>query len=110
MANANDYKFDHFNVTFPAEYVAHVEINRPDKLNAFFEQYVLSFSSQPRTPYVIVSYIFYYLFWVPFSLADFSVPLRHAIGLLWGFRLLHGNFQKPCLRKGHSNSSKFGMP
>jgi delta(3,5)-delta(2,4)-dienoyl-CoA isomerase len=42
MANANDYKFDHFNVTFPAEYVAHVEINRPDKLNAFFEQYVLS--------------------------------------------------------------------
>jgi hypothetical protein len=42
MANANDYKYEHFNVTFPAEYVAHVEINRPDKLNAFFEQYVLA--------------------------------------------------------------------
>lgn len=38
MANANDYKFDYFNVTFPSEYVAHVEINRPEKMNAFFEQ------------------------------------------------------------------------
>lgn len=26
-----------FNITFPAEYVAHVEINRPQKLNAFFD-------------------------------------------------------------------------
>ena len=25
-----------FNVTLPAQYVAHVEINRPEKLNAFF--------------------------------------------------------------------------
>lgn len=36
----NDYQsFKHFIIRFPAEhqYVAHVEINRPDKLNAFFE-------------------------------------------------------------------------
>lgn len=26
-----------FNLSMPAEYVAHVEINRPDKLNAFHE-------------------------------------------------------------------------
>ena len=30
--------FKHFLVTTPAEYVAHVEINRPAKLNAFFEE------------------------------------------------------------------------
>jgi delta(3,5)-delta(2,4)-dienoyl-CoA isomerase len=36
----NDYQsFKHFIIRFPAEhqYVAHVEINRPDKMNAFFE-------------------------------------------------------------------------
>lgn len=54
MANTNDYKFDHFNVTFPAEYVAHVEINRPDKLNAFFEQYVLPFPILSQSLYVYV--------------------------------------------------------
>lgn len=33
-----DYtRFTHFNVSSPSEYVAHVEINRPQKLNAFFE-------------------------------------------------------------------------
>jgi len=35
MAEAYNYEF--FNVSFPAEYVAHVEINRPEKLNAFKE-------------------------------------------------------------------------
>ena len=41
---ANEYNVEYFNVSFPAEYVAHVEINRPKKLNAFVEQYVfLSF-------------------------------------------------------------------
>jgi delta(3,5)-delta(2,4)-dienoyl-CoA isomerase len=35
---AEEYKYEYFNVTFPAEYVAHVEINRPEKLNAFVEQ------------------------------------------------------------------------
>ena len=40
MANPQDYKYDFFNVTFPAEYVAHVEINRPEKMNAFKEVYV----------------------------------------------------------------------
>jgi len=32
-----EYQFEHFNVTFPAQYVAVVEINRPKKLNAFFQ-------------------------------------------------------------------------
>lgn len=32
-----DYTFENFTVTFPAEYVAQVEINRPKKLNAFTE-------------------------------------------------------------------------
>jgi delta(3,5)-delta(2,4)-dienoyl-CoA isomerase len=34
------YEFDYFNVTFPSEYVAQVEINRPERLNAFIEVYV----------------------------------------------------------------------
>ncbi|KAJ5115705.1 Delta(3-5)-Delta(2-4)-dienoyl-CoA isomerase [Penicillium angulare] len=36
---AQDYSFQHFNVHFPADspYVAHVEINRAKKMNAFFE-------------------------------------------------------------------------
>jgi 1,4-dihydroxy-2-naphthoyl-CoA synthase len=37
---AEAYQKEFFNVTFPAEYVAHVEINRPEKLNAFKEMYV----------------------------------------------------------------------
>ncbi|KAL2218350.1 ClpP/crotonase-like domain-containing protein [Thermoascus aurantiacus ATCC 26904] len=32
---ADRYTFKYFNVSFPRIYVAHVEINRPDKLNAF---------------------------------------------------------------------------
>lgn len=32
-----DYKYDYFNVTSPREYVAQVEINRPEKMNAFIE-------------------------------------------------------------------------
>ncbi|KAF2197895.1 ClpP/crotonase [Delitschia confertaspora ATCC 74209] len=34
---SNDYNYDYFNITFPAQYVAQVEINRPEKLNAFIE-------------------------------------------------------------------------
>ncbi|KAL4915827.1 ClpP/crotonase-like domain-containing protein [Aspergillus aurantiobrunneus] len=34
---ASNYSHKHFNITFPQEYVAHVEINRPNQLNAFFE-------------------------------------------------------------------------
>ncbi|KAI9036928.1 enoyl-CoA hydratase/isomerase family protein [Aspergillus affinis] len=36
---ADNYSYKYFQVHFPADhaYVAHVEINRPDKLNAFFE-------------------------------------------------------------------------
>ncbi|RHZ53996.1 hypothetical protein CDV55_104085 [Aspergillus turcosus] len=39
MAENNYQSFKHFIIRFPAEhqYVAHVEINRPDKMNAFFE-------------------------------------------------------------------------
>jgi len=36
----SSYEFDYFNVTFPFEYVAQVEIHRPEKLNAFIEAYV----------------------------------------------------------------------
>jgi hypothetical protein len=46
MATSDPYKHDFFNVTFPAEHVAHVEINRPNKLNAFKEVYV-SFPANP---------------------------------------------------------------
>jgi delta(3,5)-delta(2,4)-dienoyl-CoA isomerase len=45
MANAANYQYEFFNVSFPAEYVAHVEINRPEKLNAFKEMYVYLLSS-----------------------------------------------------------------
>ncbi|KAL4809895.1 ClpP/crotonase-like domain-containing protein [Aspergillus unguis] len=34
---ASNYSPKHFNITFPQEYVAHIEINRPKQLNAFFE-------------------------------------------------------------------------
>ncbi|KAK5129513.1 hypothetical protein LTR08_003204 [Meristemomyces frigidus] len=34
----SDYEYEYFNVTFPAQYVAQVEINRPAKLNAFIEK------------------------------------------------------------------------
>lgn len=38
MADASSpYKKEFFNVTFPVEHVAHVEINRPEKMNAFKE-------------------------------------------------------------------------
>ncbi|KAK3067243.1 hypothetical protein LTR53_015995, partial [Teratosphaeriaceae sp. CCFEE 6253] len=33
-----DYSYEYFNITFPSQYVAEVEINRPKKLNAFIEQ------------------------------------------------------------------------
>ncbi|PSN73385.1 ClpP/crotonase [Corynespora cassiicola Philippines] len=41
----SEYKYEFFNVSFPAEYVAHVEINRPEKLNAFKEQMWLNISA-----------------------------------------------------------------
>ncbi|KAL4762412.1 enoyl-CoA hydratase/isomerase family protein [Aspergillus foveolatus] len=34
---APNYSPKYFNINFPQEYVAHVEINRPNQLNAFFE-------------------------------------------------------------------------
>ena len=36
------YEYDNYIVSFPAEYVAHVKINRPEKLNSFKESYVCS--------------------------------------------------------------------
>lgn len=41
--SVRSYTYDYFNVTFPREGVAHVEIDRPRKLNAFVEAYVLFF-------------------------------------------------------------------
>ena len=38
---ADKYTPKHFNVSFPREFVAHLETNRPDKLNAYFEPYAL---------------------------------------------------------------------
>ncbi|KAL1642895.1 hypothetical protein SLS58_005136 [Diplodia intermedia] len=43
--SAEEYKYEYFNVTFPQEYVAHVEINRPEKLNAFVEKMWLNLSA-----------------------------------------------------------------
>ncbi|KAI4909608.1 putative secondary metabolism biosynthetic enzyme [Alternaria incomplexa] len=42
---AEAYQKEFFNVSFPAEYVAHVEINRPEKLNAFKEVMWLNLST-----------------------------------------------------------------
>ncbi|KAF4534722.1 Enoyl- hydratase isomerase [Lasiodiplodia theobromae] len=42
--SASDFNYEYFNVTFPQEYVAHVEINRPAKLNAFIEAMWLNLS------------------------------------------------------------------
>lgn len=39
MADQKSYSYKHFKVTFPQQYVAHVEINRADKMNSFFEAY-----------------------------------------------------------------------
>jgi hypothetical protein len=38
---SESYAYKHFNVTFPKEYVVHVETNRPEKMNAFIEGYVI---------------------------------------------------------------------
>ncbi|KAF1986235.1 ClpP/crotonase [Aulographum hederae CBS 113979] len=37
MGSVAGYNLDYFKVSFPAEYVIHVEINRPEKMNAFIE-------------------------------------------------------------------------
>lgn len=37
MAQSTAPTYKYFNVTYPHPFVAHVEINRPDKLNAFIE-------------------------------------------------------------------------
>ncbi|KAF2493473.1 ClpP/crotonase [Lophium mytilinum] len=44
-AGADEYDYEYFNVSFPQEYVAHVEINRPEKLNAFVEKMWLNIST-----------------------------------------------------------------
>lgn len=45
MAPADYPSHEHFNLTFPSEYVAQVEINRPKKLNAFTGQMFHSLGS-----------------------------------------------------------------
>ncbi|KAI9763682.1 MAG: hypothetical protein M1840_009155 [Geoglossum simile] len=42
---AATYSCNHFNVTFPHEHVVHVEINRPEKMNAFFKDMWLELKS-----------------------------------------------------------------
>ncbi|KAF2674034.1 enoyl-CoA hydratase/isomerase family protein [Microthyrium microscopicum] len=37
MSESDYSSIEHFKVSFPVEYVAHVEINRPQKMNAFIE-------------------------------------------------------------------------
>ena len=37
----------YFNLTYPLPFVAHVEINRPEKMNAFKEEYVRPSPSVP---------------------------------------------------------------
>jgi delta(3,5)-delta(2,4)-dienoyl-CoA isomerase len=39
--SSTTYNPKYFTVTFPQQYVAHVEINRADKMNAFIEEYSL---------------------------------------------------------------------
>ncbi|KAJ5155127.1 Crotonase core [Penicillium coprophilum] len=59
-----DYSFDYFTVQLPADkqYVAHVEINRPERLNAFIEamwenmaQIFDKLSSDPRVRAIVLS-------------------------------------------------------
>jgi len=45
---SSDHQYEHFNVTFPSQYVAQVEINRPEKLNAFYEPMWISLGSMFR--------------------------------------------------------------
>ena len=42
MAPSDYPKQPHFNLSFPSQYIAHVEIDRPEKLNAFTEPMVHS--------------------------------------------------------------------
>ncbi|KAJ8606939.1 hypothetical protein MRB53_040604 [Persea americana] len=53
---AQGYKHEFFQVTFPLEHIAHVEIARPDKLNAFrdpmFENLRLIFNALSQDPAV----------------------------------------------------------
>jgi len=55
-------KAPHFNVTSPAQYVVHIEINRPNKLNAFYDpmwnelKALLDFfSHDPETRAIVIS-------------------------------------------------------
>jgi len=41
-AKMQDYTFENLKVTFPSQYVIHVEFNRPAKLNALDETFVIS--------------------------------------------------------------------
>lgn len=42
---AGKYSPRHFSISFPRDYVVHLETNRPDKLNAYFEESYLPSSS-----------------------------------------------------------------
>lgn len=63
MSSLQGYtEFKHFLISSPAEYVAFVEINRPKKLNAFFEEMWIEFgkifeklSHDPEVRVVVLS-------------------------------------------------------
>ncbi len=52
-SNPGTPRCEYFKLTYPAPFIAHVEINRPDKLNAFIEPY--GFSSSQKSPFYIES-------------------------------------------------------
>ncbi|KAI5203528.1 hypothetical protein E4T42_06890 [Aureobasidium subglaciale] len=51
---APSYNYEYFNVTFPKEYVAQVEINRPEKMNAFNETLFLTITSMHES-FIVLS-------------------------------------------------------
>lgn len=62
MAPLSGYSYEFFNVTSPAPFVAHLEINRPKKLNAFGQPQWLEFgrvfqqlSADPDVRVVVLS-------------------------------------------------------
>jgi len=62
MSIANAPKAPHFNVTSPGQYIVHIEINRPNKLNAFYnpmwyelKSLVDFFSHDPETRAIVIS-------------------------------------------------------
>lgn len=67
---ASTYNYEYFNVTFPGEYVAQVEINRPEKMNAFNDTYVRAF-------FLTINYKYMH---EPFIISAINNQLAHVYG------------------------------